>query len=610
MSNNTNSRSKASRSAKNEFSGDTIIRFEDVSFEHGHNKPILDEVSFTVRRGTKITIMGQNGAGKTTIFGLILGASETANSSPIEHSHKPVSGTIHIANGATIATSRQVIPRADLELTVREFFAKCFTEKIYDLDPRIDEVLEVVNLKFGKGGHAPHIGNHVDNQIDETSVNIDEAEKVDHKSIKMAKADPKDRLVKTFSGGQQARLLLASALIQDPDILLLDEPTNNLDKAGIEHLTQFLINYNKTCLVISHDAEFLNAFTHGVLYLDVHTQKVEQYVGDYKDVVEQISLRIDAENRENARLGKEIQAKKEQANMFAMKGGQMRLVAKRMREKAEELSEEIVDVRKEDKTIKPFIIPAQMDVIGDIVTISSYSVMSPKTHKLVSRTCDIKLRRKQHLLLSGPNGIGKSTLLEAIVSSQLVGGAAGFSSPAKLASRTRKDLRSCQEGSSVLTGSARSDSPRTEETSVPPTRCSVMIASDIRVGYYRQDFSMMDFNDTVYESLEKIVRATQGRLVETELRATAASFLIGADAIHTRIGSLSEGQKGLVAFARLVLQRPGLLILDEPTNHINFRHLPIIAKALDAYEGAMILVSHVPEFVSQVRIDEILELGK
>ena len=77
-----------------------------------------------------------------------------------------------------------------------------------------------------------------------------------------------------------------------------------------------------------------------------------------------------------------------------------------------------------------------------------------------------------------------------------------------------------------------------------------------------------------------------------------------------KIGSLSEGQKGLVAFARLVLMRPGLLILDEPTNHINFRHLPIIAKALDQYEGAMILVSHVPEFVEQIRIDNVLDLGK
>ena len=77
------------------------------------------------------------------------------------------------------------------------------------------------------------------------------------------------RIIKSFSGGQQARLLLASALIQKPDLLLLDEPTNNLDKAGIEHLTKFLIDYKKTCIVISHDSEFLNAFTAGVLYLDI-----------------------------------------------------------------------------------------------------------------------------------------------------------------------------------------------------------------------------------------------------------------------------------------------------------------------------------------------------
>ncbi len=501
--------------------------------------------------------MGQNGAGKTTIFGLILG------------DYKPESGSIHISSSnspteTTIATARQVIPRPDLELTVREFFAKSFKEKIYDLDPRIDEVLEVVNLqvlkpKLTSAAAAGEKSVQTFSKKNEGTLLSPRSGGVIYSNVLL---DVKDRKVKTFSGGQQARLLLASALIQNPDILLLDEPTNNLDKAGIEHLTQFLINYRKTCLVISHDAEFLNAFTHGVLYLDVHTRKVEQYVGNYKDVVEQITARIEKENTANARLAKEIQAKKEQANMFAMKGGQMRLVAKRMREKAEELSEEIVDVRKEDKTIKDFTIPAQEDTIGDIISIHSYSIISPKTHKLITKTCNIKLRRRQHLLISGPNGIGKSTLLESIVNSQ---------------SENRVHLN-------ILPG--------------------------IRIGYYRQDFSMMDFDDTVYQSLEKIVLESRGRLIETELRAVAASFLIGSGAIHTKIGSLSEGQKGLVAFARLVLLRPGLLILDEPTNHINFRHIPVIARALDKYEGALILVSHVPEFVKQIKIDEVLEMGK
>jgi ATPase subunit of ABC transporter with duplicated ATPase domains len=487
--------------------GEAIIRFEKVSFEYGHTKPILDEVDFSIRRGSKITLMGQNGAGKSTIFGLING------------SHVPESGKINMVPRLSIATSRQVIPRSEMELTVREFFEKQFTKKIYDIDPRIDEVLEVVNLK----GH----------------------EKVH------------DRIIKSFSGGQQARLLLASALIGDPDLLLLDEPTNNLDKAGIAHLTDFLIKYKKSVIVISHDAEFLNAFTQGVLYLDIYTRKIEQYVGNYFDVVKEITIRIEKENRKNAQLAKEIQENKDKANFFAHKGGQMRLVAKKMRERVEELEEEKVDVRKEDKTIRPFTIPHQPDLIGDILAINSYSVL--QKGKPVTRKASITLRRNKHLLLSGPNGIGKSTLLE-----------------------------------SIATGKAK----------------GVELLKGTRIGYYRQDFSTLNFDDTVYESLADMARSISGRVDEEHLRSVAASFLITSDMIHTRIGNLSEGQKGLVAFARLVIEKPGLLILDEPTNHINFRHLPIIARALDGYEGAMILVSHVPEFVKQIRIDEILDLEK
>ncbi|MDD5152916.1 MAG: ATP-binding cassette domain-containing protein [Candidatus Pacebacteria bacterium] len=346
--------------------GEVIIRFEEVSFGYGHNKPILDEVSFPIRRGGKLTLMGQNGAGKSTVFGLITGALHTEN------------GKIHIGQGVTVAVSRQVIPRADLELTVREFFEKCFSKKVYDIDPKIDAVLEVVNL------NAPH-----------------------------------DRIVKSFSGGQQARLLLASALIQDPDVLLLDEPTNNLDKAGIAHLTDFLKKYQKTCIVISHDAGFLNSFTEGVLYLNIHTRKIEQFVGNYFDVVKQITAQIEKENMKNAQLAKEIQANKDKANFFAMKGGQMRMVAKRMREKVEEMEEAKVDVRKEDKTIRNFTIPAQPEVVGKILEITSFNMI--KNHKPSKRKTNISLKKKEHLLLVGPNGIGKPTLLETIAKGKSTG---------------------------------------------------------------------------------------------------------------------------------------------------------------------------------------------
>jgi len=480
--------------------GEIILRFEKVSFDFGIKKPILDGVDFSVRRHSKITFMGQNGAGKSTIFGLMTGA------------HQPENGQIHLQHGLTVATARQVIPREDMQLTVRDFFQKVFPKKVYDIDPKIDAVLEVVNLT------APH-----------------------------------DRLISSFSGGQQARLLLAQALIQDPDLLLLDEPTNNLDKEGIAHLTKFLIAYKKTVIVISHDADFLNSFTQGVLYLDVNTHKVEQYVGNYFDVVKEISARIEKENRKNALLAKEIQENKDKANFFANKGGQMRMVAKRMREKAEMLEETKVDVRKEDKSIRPFRIPFQSGLVGEILNITSLTVI--QNHKTVQRKVKVSLRKNDHLLLAGPNGIGKSTLLQSLVD-----------------------------------GSAK----------------GATLAPGVQIGYYRQDFSNLDFNKTVYEELAAVLI----RPVEEELRRVAASFLVSGEIFHSKIGTLSEGQKGLVAFARLVLLKPGLLILDEPTNHINFRHLPVIAEALSAFEGPMILVSHVPEFVKQIRIDETLDLGK
>ncbi len=338
-----------------------VLRFSEVSFEYGHDKQLLDEASFSVRTGSRITLMGQNGAGKSTLFKLITGEL------------KPGSGNVYkTPPDATIAIARQVMPKEAQGLTVREYFATAFKEEKYNLDKRIKDVFEIVQLAL-----------------------------------------PLDKKISEFSGGQQARLLLAHALIQNPDILLLDEPTNNLDQQGIENLTGFLMMYEKTCLVISHDADFLNAFSDGVLYLDVFTRKVEQYTGNYYDVVEEIKNRMERENLQNARMTAQIKEKREQAGVFAHKGGKLRAVAKRMREAAEEAEENIVSVRQEDKTIREFAIPAQQfDATFDGKIIAFSAVSAIKNNKPVEKKLNLVLHKNTHVLVTGPNGIGKSTLLE------------------------------------------------------------------------------------------------------------------------------------------------------------------------------------------------------
>ena len=478
--------------------GNVIIRFENVSFAYDTDNPVLDEVDFSVREDAKMTVMGQNGAGKSTIFKLLTGAL------------KPDRGEIHIRSGAKIGIATQVMPRDRMELTVSAFFATAFQEKPYNIEKRIKDVLETVNL-----------------------------------------ATPLEKRIKDFSGGQQARLLLAYALIQEPDILLLDEPTNNLDADGIAHLTAFLIMYPKTALVISHDADFLNTFTEGVLHLDLYTGKVDRYDGNYLDVVEEITARLERERMQNARMLKEIQDRKEKINFFSHKGGKMRKLASKLRDQVADAEENMVDVRRDDRTIRDFTIPAQA-WNNNVVTLSSIKVIQHHEPRQVE--AKVFLRKGQRLLVTGANGIGKSTLLRTLAEGH-------------------------DEGAQIAKG--------------------------VAVGYYRQDFSGLNFDESAYKSLEAMMETPDNQ----RLREVGAHFLLDSDALQTRVGSLSEGQKGLLCFARFVLQKPGLLILDEPTNHINFRHIPVIARALEKYEGCIVMVSHAPDFVKEIAFTQTLDLN-
>lgn len=458
-----------------------IIRFDKVTFEYNEKKQVLDEASFTVRKNSIVTIMGQNGAGKSTIFKLLLGKL------------KPQSGKIHLENGATVGIAEQMIPHEKLNLSVLDYFKTSIHEFRPGDEATVAKMLRTVNLNI-----------------------------------------PLEKEVKDLSGGQKARLLLAFALYSDPDILLLDEPTNNLDKSGIEHLTEFLINYKKTCIVISHDAPFLNTFTDGVLNLDVHTHKVEQFMGNYYDVLEEIEAKLQRDQLQNSRLQRSIKDRFERVNKLGGKSVQMNQVARRIREDIEEDKEKMVEMRKEDKTIPDFIIPNQ-EFVGSVIRIKNPSFK--------------ELYKGDRLLIKGPNGIGKSTLLKKI-----------------------------------LTEEAAEINPK------------------IRVGYYSQDFSELDFEQTCYQSLYDVALDKE----TSRIYAAAAKFLLPGTMLQNKIGTLSEGQKGLLCYARFMLQQPGLLILDEPTNHINFRHLPVIAKAINNYKGPIIMVSHLEEFVDT--IDELSEM--
>lgn len=487
---------------------EVVLSFKNVSFEYKQMRPIIDNATFSIDSGSKVTIMGQNGSGKSTLLKLIDGSLE------------PLSGTIQMKKRLAVATARQVISPDDRTKTVHEFFLKHIHGNISGIDGRIASALQTVKLD----------ANH-------------------------------NRLVGSYSGGQQARLLLASALILEPDILLLDEPTNNLDTQGIQLLTEYIKTSPKTCVVISHDEAFLNSFTDSVLYLDNRTKLVEQYMGNYKNVKDEISKRIAKESKENARLTREADKKKEQANNFANKGGGAGKAAKKLRESAEQLMSNTVVVRKEDKAVRPFVIPFQSTPpeersvglrLGTLTALQLPEYIRNGQSIQLELPVDLSLGTRIHL--KGPNGSGKTSFLESFVSRKASG---------------------------------------------------VTINPRARIGYYRQDFRNLNFDMTVIECLHA---ASDNKHTEQHIRFTAAGFMLNGDIANQPIHTLSEGQKGLLSFACLVLEEPAVLVVDEPTNHINFRHLPIIAEGLNSFKGAIIIVSHDTSFVAKLKINEVIDL--
>jgi ATP-binding cassette subfamily F protein 3 len=490
--------------------GVPVLRFEDVTFGYTETRFLLKEANFVVRKGLKLTLMGQNGAGKSTLFSLITGEREINDGRIIKESENK--------DAFKVAIAKQTIPHSQWDMTVREFLLinleKNEGKKVYDIDKRAVDLFQIVLLPISF----------------------------------------LDKKIKELSGGQKGTSTHRRGFDTKTRHTFVRRADKQLGQRWDKVADRIHEKLYWHCIVISHDESFLNSFTHGILYINVQNGQVEQYVGNYFKAVEEIKKRIEREQRANELLEREIQDKKDKVNFFAHKGGKMRALAAKLKDEYEEAEDEKVEVRKEDKTIRKFSIPVQEDIGSVLITIRSVEVL--KEGGVVRKNVSTQeLMKRDKLQIIGPNGIGKTTLLEKIANRNVEG---------------------------------------------------VEIKEGVKIGYYRQDFSTLDFNMTALDALRQ---AYDGSDVEF-LRKTAATFLLGGKELSNKVGDLSEGQKGLLMFAYLVLQKPGILILDEPTNHINFRHIPIIQEALKNFEGAMIIISHVNHFIRGIGVNKSLDLGK
>ncbi len=347
-----------------------------------------------------------------------------------------------------------------------------------------------------------------------------------------------NRACSEFSGGWRMRVALAAALFSGPDILMLDEPTNHLDLEAAIWLEAYLKDYPGTLLIVSHDREFLNAIPDMIIHLE--QGKLVTYRGNYDQFRRQ---RAERQANQAAALAKQTAAR-EHMEDFVRRFRAQATKARQAQSRLKALARmETLAPLVEDRTVK-FDFPAPAPLSPPLVTLDLVDV--GYDGKPVLRGLNLRIDGDDRIALLGANGNGKSTLV-------------------KLLAGRLKPL----DGQMVKSGK-------------------------LKVGYFAQH--QADEFDLDLTALAQAKKAMPG-VVEEKVRAHLGRFGFSQERSNTKVGSLSGGEKARLLFALMAKEAPNILLLDEPTNHLDVESREALIQALNAYEGAVILVTHDPHLV-------------
>lgn len=344
--------------------------------------------------------------------------------------------------------------------------------------------------------------------------------------------------VGSFSGGWRMRLALARALMAPSDLLLLDEPTNHLDLDAMLWLERWLGSYPGTVMLISHDTEFLDAVARAILHFD--HGKLQRYRGGYEDFLEQRSERLrqsqlawDRQQKETARLQSFIDRFKAKATKAKQAQSRVKALA-RMEKLAPIHAESGIDIR----IPEPDSMPDPLLILDEIST--GYP-LPDGSHREVLRNVTLMVRGGSRIGILGVNGAGKSTLIKTL---------SGELTPI---SGERKASRG------------------------------------LEIGYFAQhQLDMLDTAATALQHMQRLEPQTR----EVELRSYLGSFGFSGDTVNGLVGVMSGGEKARLALALIVRRKPNLLLLDEPSNHLDVDTREALTTALAEFGGSMLLVSH------------------
>ncbi len=352
------------------------------------------------------------------------------------------------------------------------------------------------------------------------------------------------KLAKTFSGGWVMRAHLARLLVAEPALLLLDEPTNHLDLEALLWFQEYLTRYPGGLVVISHDRAFLNALCTGML--ELRSGSLNYYHGNYDNYLTE----KEARKAQQAAAFKTQQREIAHLQVFVDRFGAKASMASRAKSKEkqiERLKEAAVEEPTEELRKMNFKFP-QPPRSGLKVIDLKHVRQSYGSHVVYS-DLNFAAERGQRIVLVGPNGAGKSTLLKILA------------------------------GVIEIQGGERD------------------LGSNVVPGYFAQNrLDNLDADATVFENVMSL-RTNENQLTEQQARAILGAFLFRKDDVHKPISVLSGGEKSRLALARILVKPPNLLLMDEPTTHLDIQSIDALVHALKNYEGTLIFISHDVHFI-------------
>lgn len=491
---------------------------------------ILEEINFEVKGKQKVAIVGRNGSGKSTLLKAIIDNELLSEGIGTEKFNiykegKPVIGYL------------KQIDFEDDNITMLDEILKVYKE-IIDLEKKIENI--VIEMQNNKSEYLAKEYSKLQDRYEflegytykkeyETAI----------KKFGFSNEDKHKRLSE-FSGGQRTKIAFIKLLLSKPDILLLDEPTNHLDITTIEWLENYLKNYTKAVVIVSHDRMFLNKIIDKIYEIEYGT--ITEYTGNYEFFEKQKRINYEKQLKDFEYQQKEIKRLTEIADRFRYKPTKAKMALSKLKQ-----VERMIKVEEPNKyDLKTFKtnFNIEKESGNNVLNLENLEIGYNNVLSKVS----FKLYKGQKLGIIGSNGTGKSTLLKTLVGKE-----------------------------KAINGNFE-------------------IGHNVQIGYFDQQIAQLNTNKTVFDEFYDEFP----NLTVTEIRNSLAAFMFYGEDVFKQINMLSGGEKVRLALCKILKTKPNLLILDEPTNHMDIVGKETLENMLSEYKGTLIFVSHDRFFVNKI----------